>query len=65
MMNFGDRNGDRRIACKLVLGQRRWCMVSTREVRRTEIEDQGVRHRSGACCQQKLLSAMCHQETWI
>jgi hypothetical protein len=65
LKNFGDQNGGKRIACKLVLEKRRWYTVSICEVRTMEIEDQGVRHRNGACCQQKLLSTMCHQETWI
>jgi hypothetical protein len=35
------------------------------EAKTTEIGGQGVRRRNGACCQQKLLSEMCRQETCI
>lgn len=65
LKNFEDQNGDKRIACRLVPGQRRWYMVSACEVKKMEREGQGVRRRNEACCQQKLLSAMCRQETWI
>jgi hypothetical protein len=65
LKNFGDQNGGKRIACRLVPGQRRWCMVLICEAKTTEIGGQGVRRRNGACCQQKLLSEMCRQETCI
>ena len=38
-------------------------MASICEARMIEIEGQEVRRRNGAYCQQKLLSAMCRQET--
>lgn len=63
LKSFGDQNWDKRIACRLVPGQRRQCMASICEARMIEIEGQEVRRRNGAYCQQKLLSAMCRQET--
>lgn len=65
LKNFGDQNGGKRIACRLVPGQRRWCKVSICEARTMGTEGQRARRRNGACCQQKLLSEMCRQETWI
>ena len=65
LKNFGDQNADKRLACRLVPGQHRWCMVSICEVKAMEIGGLGVQRRNGACCQQMLLSAMCRQETWI
>lgn len=63
-MNFEDQNEDKRIACRLAPVQNRSCMESICEAKMTEIEGQGVRHRNGACCLQKQLSATFHLETW-
>jgi hypothetical protein len=63
LWRLGDQTGDKTIVRRLAPVRCRWRMASMCEAKTMETGGQGVRHRNGACCPQKMQSAMCRQET--